>query len=219
MDDSKEHEVDTPGWNFAMLWAVLGVGALPKPLRAKLILGCQYLHCWEWEEIPPCQSGWISAELPGNSSLSTDLVQGPCKSQGPGSGMATKIFSWGVALNIFRGVEGIFPFYPCFSSLKILNFLGVECLSHGASHALRERHPSPVCSRNNLGEFFIKPPKEIIKNSLILQYLGKYSTSHTSQWCKLVAHGNPDVTAWESACLWTYKCHFFKLKFLFFLKN
>lgn len=49
----------------------------PSQVIRRLILGCQYLHCWEWEEIPPCQSSWISAELPGNSSLNTDLVQGP----------------------------------------------------------------------------------------------------------------------------------------------
>lgn len=45
----------------------------PSQVIRGLILGCQYLHCWEWEEIPLCQSSWISAELPGNSSL----VQGP----------------------------------------------------------------------------------------------------------------------------------------------
>lgn len=58
-------------------------------------------------------------------------AQASCKDlQIPGttSQMATKIISWRVALNIFRGAEGIF--FP-FSH---------ECLSHGAFHALREKH-------------------------------------------------------------------------------
>lgn len=96
----------------------------PGQVIQQLILGCQYLHCWEWEKC----SG-ISAELPGNSR--------PCaRPANPCDGNRNIL----VALNICRGVEGIFfPFIHDFPIPKLLIFGLNVC--HVEHPAVRANHP------------------------------------------------------------------------------